>query len=54
MINKSTEYIIYFGIRMIVKRRFEYKGVKKIEVLNPKSNNQFVINESEILNQQTN
>lgn len=47
---KPTEYIIYFGVRMIVKRRFEYKGEKKVEVLNPKSNNQFVINESELKN----
>lgn len=43
----TTEYVKYNDINMIVKRRFVHKGVKKIEVLNPKNNSQFVINESE-------
>lgn len=43
----TTEYVKYNGIKMIVKRRFVYKGVNKIEVINPINNSQFVINESE-------
>jgi len=45
---QGEEYINYMGIRMIVKRRFEHKTIRKIELLNPKNNNQFVINEYEI------
>jgi hypothetical protein len=45
---QGEEYINYMGIRMIVKRRFEHKTVRKIELLNPKNNNQFVINEYEL------
>jgi hypothetical protein len=43
----TTEYLLYFGVRVIVKRRFIYKGVNKIEVFNPINNSQFVINEDE-------
>jgi len=43
----TTEYVMYNGIKMIVKRRFVYKEVKKIEVINPINNSQFVINEDE-------
>jgi len=45
---QGEEYVNYMGIRMIVKRRFEHKTIRKIELLNPKNNNQFVINEYEI------
>jgi len=45
---QGEEYVNYMGIRMIVKRRFEHKTIKKIELLNPKNNNQFVINEYEL------
>jgi len=45
---QGEEYVNYMGIRMIVKRRFEHKTIRKIELLNPKNNNQFVINEYEL------
>ena len=45
---QGEEYVNYMGIRMIVKRRFEHKTVRKIELFNPKNNNQFVIDEYEI------
>ncbi len=43
----TTEYVMYNGIKMIVIRRFVYKDMKKIEVINPINNSQFVINENE-------
>mgnify|MGYP000107780651 CR=1 FL=1 len=43
----TIEYVMYNGVKMIVKRRFVYKQLKKIEVINPNNNSQFVINESE-------
>lgn len=43
----TTEYVMYNGIKMLVKRRFVFKDMKKIEVINPINNSQFVINEDE-------
>lgn len=45
---ENTVYITYYGVRMIVKRRFEFKGESKLEVMNPKNNSQFVISESDL------
>ena len=43
-----TEYVKYFGVRMIVKRRFDVDGVAKIELFNPRNNKIFILNESEL------
>ncbi len=45
---KNQERVIYQKQSHIVVRRFEYKGEKKVELLNPSNNMQFVINKSEI------
>ncbi len=45
---RNQERIIYQKQSHIVVRRFEYKGEKKVELLNPSNNVQFVVNASDL------
>ena len=47
--SKPNEWTTYKGVRMIVKRRFTYKGIAKVELYNPFTEQMFVVNENEIL-----
>jgi hypothetical protein len=41
--DKVIEYVTYQGVRMIVKRRFTYKGIAKVELFNPANGSMFVV-----------
>jgi len=47
-VETKVKYVFYQGITMIVKREFQYRGCDKVEVLNPKTNTQFVVNAADI------
>lgn len=40
---RQVEWVSYQGQKMIVKRRFIYKGMAKIELFNPKTDQMFVV-----------
>jgi len=39
----QIEYVTFQGVKMIVKRRFTYKGIDKVELLNPANGSMFVV-----------
>lgn len=45
---RNQERVIYQKQSHIVVRKFDHKGVKKVELLNPSNNVQFVVNASDL------